>query len=439
MASESDDPFGLKDRDATTVVPRGPRRFERGGETVVLSVTSGRRQPAGPLLAKAERLLTLATVLRTTSMPANPLGVAADLRASLETYAASIAGDADARTVQHARLILAAFVDDVIINGTPWGLSTLGPGQRFAGTLYGDIDAGRTFFKILDEAERTPDRAFDLLQLMYACLALGFEGVYRTAPPPGRTLDQRTTDLYELLRHRHGPDDAIAPHWRGLDVPMLPEQRRVPLLVAPVTGMVILACTYMALDQRLGTLSEAVARLLPPQPPRVFGHVATRPPTPLPPPPIPPRQPVVELAAFLQSEQKHGLVAVLDEGIHATVRLLGSDVFASGSDVLQPGYERVIGRIAQALDDRPGAITVVGHTDNVPVGGGRFASNQELSEARAASVARLLAQRLREPREIKVEGAGATRPIADNATREGRARNRRVEIQVARATGEPAK
>jgi OmpA-OmpF porin, OOP family len=71
-------------------------------------------------------------------------------------------------------------------------------------------------------------------------------------------------------------------------------------------------------------------------------------------------------------------------------------------------------------------IMVVGHADNV----GQTAANQKLSEQRAQAVKNYLVKQGIEPNRIYAEGKGETQPIADNATAEGRTKNRRVEIEV---------
>jgi len=86
-------------------------------------------------------------------------------------------------------------------------------------------------------------------------------------------------------------------------------------------------------------------------------------------------------------------------------------------------------KIGILLKETKGDIVVAGHTDNVPMQGIRFKSNLELSIARAASVARfLLHQSSIEPARIATMGFGEFRPIESNDTKEGRRRNRRVEI-----------
>ena len=92
-------------------------------------------------------------------------------------------------------------------------------------------------------------------------------------------------------------------------------------------------------------------------------------------------------------------------------------------------------KIAALLAEHPELkIHVIGHTDNVPIRPGahsRFASNWELSTARAlAAVHYLTEQAGVDPRRVGAVGYGEYRPIADNATAEGRAKNRRIAITI---------
>lgn len=75
---------------------------------------------------------------------------------------------------------------------------------------------------------------------------------------------------------------------------------------------------------------------------------------------------------------------------------------------------------------------VEGFTDNVPISTVLFPSNWELSTARAASIVRLLAMDGVDPSRLAAVGYGEFQPVADNATPEGRARNRRVVLVVSR-------
>lgn len=118
-----------------------------------------------------------------------------------------------------------------------------------------------------------------------------------------------------------------------------------------------------------------------------------------------------------------------------TVNILDRVLFDSGEAVLREEGERVLLQVASVLKDYPARqIHVVGHTDNVPIRAGpqaRFASNWELSSARAIAAVRFLQEKAGvDPRRLGALGYGEHRPVADNATAEGRARNRRIAIVV---------
>ncbi|MCL0051257.1 flagellar motor protein MotB [Thermodesulfovibrionales bacterium] len=111
----------------------------------------------------------------------------------------------------------------------------------------------------------------------------------------------------------------------------------------------------------------------------------------------------------------------------------GAALFPSGSADIKRGSFDILKRLSERLDAVPGRITIEGHTDNVPLRpGGRFRSNWELSTARAASALDFFIQRGLRPARFSIAGYSEYRPVADNDTPEGRAKNRRVEIIIHR-------
>lgn len=118
-----------------------------------------------------------------------------------------------------------------------------------------------------------------------------------------------------------------------------------------------------------------------------------------------------------------------------TVNILDRILFDSGEAVLKPEGEAVLMQIAQILAQYPKRqIQVIGHTDNVPIRStrwGRYASNWELSTARATAAVRFLCEKAGvDPHQLGALGYGEFHPIAENSTPEGRARNRRIALVV---------
>lgn len=142
------------------------------------------------------------------------------------------------------------------------------------------------------------------------------------------------------------------------------------------------------------------------------------------------------LISKLKSEVASGKITISELEDKLTVRFVESLFFRSGSATLTGEGKSILNSVAEALAAIPQKqISVEGHTDNKPIGPklkDRYASNWELSAARAITVARYLAERTGiSPERIAATGYGSHHPVTSNETREGRAENRRVEIMLA--------
>jgi outer membrane protein OmpA-like peptidoglycan-associated protein len=116
---------------------------------------------------------------------------------------------------------------------------------------------------------------------------------------------------------------------------------------------------------------------------------------------------------------------VKEESRGLVITLSGSVLFASNKDALLPSAQERLGQVADALKSHGDREVIVeGHTDSQ----GSAASNRGLSDRRARSVVSFLVSRGVPSDQIRAEGLGATRPVADNGSADGRANNRRVEI-----------
>ncbi len=117
-----------------------------------------------------------------------------------------------------------------------------------------------------------------------------------------------------------------------------------------------------------------------------------------------------------------------------TVNILDRVMFDSGHAELKPDGQQVLSKVAEILQQFPDKqILVVGHTDNIPISAAkfRFATNWELSVARATAAVRYLSETAGvNPSSLGALGYGEWHPIADNSTPEGRAKNRRIAIVI---------
>jgi chemotaxis protein MotB len=117
------------------------------------------------------------------------------------------------------------------------------------------------------------------------------------------------------------------------------------------------------------------------------------------------------------------------EGI--VISLAGNLLFDSGKSDLKPRGMTLLDTLAERLRTMPNEIRVEGHTDNIAIATPLYPSNWELSSARATTVGRYFAEQSDiAPNRLIAAGFGEFRPIAPNDSREGRARNRRVDLVV---------
>jgi chemotaxis protein MotB len=120
-------------------------------------------------------------------------------------------------------------------------------------------------------------------------------------------------------------------------------------------------------------------------------------------------------------------------GLVVSIRENGS--FKTGSADVSEATRALIGEIAAPIQNLPNFIRVEGHTDNVPIHTDRFASNWELSTARATAVVAFLMQDYRiAPDRLSAAGYAEHHPRVSNATDADRAKNRRVDIVILNQT-----
>lgn len=444
-----EDPFGLtNDAARTRIRPQGPRTGQpadrhdpRAGQAGGrASRIPGRRGHHNVLITSFAPLLELAPELERAQPPADVEALRMRLLDGLtRARDTAVSAGAPLSRADAAAWFVAALLDDLALN-TPWGGNSGWPREPLVVSLSGDVDAGTRFFERLAELERYPDRDRELLELAFVCLSLGFRGKYRV---PGRagdgSLAQARAQIARLMRDREIEDRDLSPSWRGVEARDGPRRFTVPLWAIAVGAVAALTVVYILLGMRLSDRGErlfSLAAVLPPQErAEIFRPVRVEAKT-----PPPAFEPVsFDLLPEFRAAAPENVAAALsgEEDASLTSLLLQAtdpEVFQSARAEINGDYGPLVAAIAGVITENIeliSAVKVIGHTDSIPVRGANpFVSNQGLSEARAVTIRDILVTNGVPGELITSEGRAATEPIADNATREGRAKNRRVEIRI---------
>jgi type VI secretion system protein ImpK len=433
----SQDPFDRSDPERTIIVPvpGGRARAQStprlpdvpvtafDGTVPMADATSG----LNALVAAANPLLRLVPQLRATAHHPDVAGLRDQLVTAMRKFEEQArANGAETHKIRGATYALATLLDETIAS-TPWGSSGAWAKQTLLVLFHNEAWGGEKFFQLLARlAENVPANR-DLLELLYTCLALGFEGRYRVVEDGRSQLDAVRQRLAELLRKQAGEyERALSPRWQGQTAPKKAVWSAAPLWIGMAMVGVALLGGYLLARYLLNAVSDPVYAQI--QAIRVKG--------PPPPEPVPVQKP--RLATFLQQEIAEERVGLREDSRSSVITIRGDGLFASGSAVVNDQYLPLLDRVARALAEVPGRVVVLGHTDNQPVGrSGRFPSNWHLSRERAKAVADDLASFSTNASRFSYEGRADSEPIAPNDTAEGRARNRRVEIVLYAPTAAP--
>jgi type VI secretion system protein ImpK len=343
------------------------------------------------------------------------------------------AGGAPRDQVETAKYALAACADDIVQN-LPSEDSRVWTQYSMLVRFFNERMGGVRFFDELGRAKQNPAVDLGLLEVMHACLSLGFEGVYRAAGGPG-ALQGIRRDLYETIRTaRPKTIEELSPHWRGQSIPLTGSRLQVPVWAVAAFAGVVLLGSYLYLRNALSGQAEALAIRMaavhPSSELTIARETAVRPP----PDPAPRSSTQLErIRAALAKEILAGKVDAVQSTTTIFVRIGNVVLFPSGGAKVNDSFTPIAAKIAAALDREPGAVRVDGYTDTDPIRTVAFPSNFELSEARAKSVAAALKPGLSHPERLGVSGKGADNPVAPNDIEANKSKNRRVEVSIPRA------
>lgn len=383
---------------------------------------------ANPLVACAIGLLTLAAELRGTLAHPDPAGLREGLVRQVRDFetCTRAKGLVDA-VVLPARYVLCALIDESVLD-TPWGTESVWSRQGLLVSFHSETWGGEKFFTALDRLLAYPSGNLNLLELMYLCLALGFEGRYRTRPDGRAQLARVREQLFQTIRSQRGdPAPELSPHWRGVELRRDPLIHQIPLWVFSAVAALLLVGLFAFYSFSLSRQSDpvylALSRL-----DQGLDLVIERPRAPYVEAPQPDVPAPLTLRLLLAEEIAAGRLEVVDRAGGQTVIIRGDALFASGSSSIASAYEPLLRRIGEALSRLPGAILVTGHSDSVPIKTLRYPSNWHLSQARADQVMRALIAVVGDASRFTAEGRADTEPRVPKNPKD--ARNRRVEITL---------
>ncbi|UVC14323.1 type VI secretion system protein TssL, long form [Mesorhizobium onobrychidis] len=408
-------------------------------QEILLNATdSVRYSAANQILAAAAPLLMLFGQLRLMPVERQAEQLAEHVAEAIEKFDRTMekAGvpEEDARI---AKFALCETADDLIGN-LPWPKKDAWAQHSMLSQFFHVVPTGSGFYEALNKVLAAPEAHYNLLELMHACLSLGFEGQYRGLSREDNNLERVRRDVYETLRYfRARADDDISPHWQSLAVSSAQSSARLPLWVIAAAASALLTAAFFALRVFITNEGEGLAgRLLAldPSTPIAIERASVVPsaaPVKVAPPVATTPSQIDRIHAALAENIARGGLTVGTQGKFIVVEINNLLLFQSGSAEIKPEFGAIAADIAAALEPEPGPIMIVGHTDNVkPRKSSAFKSNFDLSVARAKAVEAMMAPRFSKPSRITVDGKGEDEPIADNATPEGRAQNRRVDLMI---------
>jgi type VI secretion system protein ImpK len=285
--------------------------------------------------------------------------------------------------------------------------------------LHHEAKGGQKFFDMLDRIAEDPARHIDLMELQYLCVAFGFAGKYDVVERGHARLADVQHALYRKIHtYRGAAPPELSPRWQGVQDRRNRLIRYIPWWVVGAAALAILAIAFTVYYSRLGSAASPIHAALA----NIGREEFTGPP-----PAAVKSGPT--LKQLLAPDETRGSVRVEEQAGRTTVTLLASNLFGSGSATPNPAYDELLRRISSAINQVPGRVMVVGHTDDQPLTSLRYANNFELSRERAATVVGVLQRGSQNPSRFESTGVGSTEPrYRPESDPENRARNRRVEI-----------
>lgn len=240
-----------------------PPRYEELEERMIYAA---RLRPAEPFALGLNPLAGAAAALLAEAVRLRHAGQAEDLHAlnrrlgdELKLFEQrALQAGIESSEVMAARYVLCTLLDEAVVT-TPWGNESEWSQMTLLSRFHNETFGGEKFFRLLERLGRNPVKHLALLELMYLCLALGFEGQYRVLPRGMLELEAIRDALYRQIRQLRGDvPREISPHWQGLEDGRRRLVRSVPGGLLALSTLLCLALLYGGFAWVLGEQRERV-------------------------------------------------------------------------------------------------------------------------------------------------------------------------------------
>lgn len=234
-----------------------PQKFEKLEERMVYAA---RLRPAetlnlgiNPLVAVASALLSEMVRLHQSYEREDLFALKDRLSSEIKRFEHRALQDgAESSQVMAARYVLCTALDEAVVT-TPWGNESEWSQMSLLSSFHNETFGGEKFFQLLERLSRDPVKHLPMLELMYICMSLGFEGKYRVLPRGMLELENLRDSLYRQIRQIRGdvPRD-ISPHWQGLTENRRRLIRIVPMWLVSLFTLICLGVIYGVFSWMLG-------------------------------------------------------------------------------------------------------------------------------------------------------------------------------------------
>ncbi|MBX2809309.1 MAG: type VI secretion system protein TssL, long form [Cellvibrionaceae bacterium] len=327
----------------------------------------------------------------------------------------------DKETTKKASYALCATIDEAILN-TPWGETSNWSQKPLLSKFHNETYGGEKFYTILDSEITANTKNYELIELLYLCLSLGFMGKLRIDKNGPIEVEKIRSNSYQLLtKNRNRFTRQLSKKTNAINTEKI---RLYSFLPIWLLAALLTLSAFAIYNHWLFTLNKASDKLIT----EMATLTPTKKETSLNKANI--SKNALLLRQLLQHEIIINVLSIEDYANRSAIILHSNNLFSSGSANISAAFQPVLDKISKALEAIPGRIIISGHTDNIAIRSSRYPSNWHLSLARASAVGKYMSSSADLKTRLLPEGRGDSEPIAKNSTAEGRAKNRRVTIEI---------